>query len=183
MEDETFTDLYQENENLSVHFHIFSLHCAVPCFCSGPMGSTSPSPLFCCASSSPPCSLSCSETWPSVSTAEHYKRQESKCSICGDKKERCHVICHLFISFCEIFNLTSVLTSVQQADRRKEILLLLSCHLSLALQQCLTDLMCDCCFSIVCRKLLSFPKSPMFVSVGNHQHATVECSAFDCSER
>ena len=136
----------QENENLSAWFPIFSLHSAMTCFCSGPMGSTSPSPLFCCASSSPPYSLGCSETWPSVSTAEHYKWQESKCSICGDKKERCHVICRLIISvFCEIFNLVLVLTSIQ-ADRREQSTFV-ACS-SLAVQQCLTDLVCDCCFSI-----------------------------------
>lgn len=93
----------------------------------------------------------CSETRPSVSTAEHYEWQDSKCSICGNKKEKCRVICCLFISiFCDIFNLISVLTSIQQANRREQSLLLLPLHLLVALQQCLTDLMCDCCFSIVC---------------------------------
>lgn len=85
---------------------------------------------------------------PSASTAECYRWQESKCSICGDKKERCHVASHLIS--CFLWNLLSVLTSIQQADRREKHLFLLPLHLFLALQQCLTDQTSDWCFSIVC---------------------------------
>lgn len=117
--------------------------------------------------------------WAQVNTTNGKKANAASVGI---RKERCRVTCHLFVSgFCEIFKLLSVLTSIQQADRREQSLLLLSGHLSLPLQQHLTDPMCGCCFSVVCILNCCPSLNPWwFVSVGNQQHATVESSALDC---
>lgn len=86
MKDETSTDLYQENENVSACFCIFSP--LWPVF-SGPVGSPGPSPLLGCASRS--------------GTSRPAQRGRSKHSVRGEQEERWHVICHLLISFSVTF--------------------------------------------------------------------------------